>query len=438
MSWLDDFDPQTVAQSLAQATIAAQQSQLKTQQSRLSAQQKALTTLRTALSEFQTALKGFATSGSSGGMVVNSATASQEGFVTLSASSSARKGLYNIHVKQTASADQKAFENLTDADIAAAGGSMKITIADKEVEIDMSSVSSLSELRDRINAESGDSGATASLVRQNGKNVLMISSDNTGAANQVTLSSTDDEFAAKLADVKQISTARDAIITMGDGDPMEFTSSTNSFENTIPGVELTVIRPTPANEPLVINVDTDVSSSREQAQAFVTAYNKLRTQLDELTKSGGGDSSESRGALAGDSGISALESRLNSLLRTNFNGARLSDFGITPDKSGQLKLDGTQFEEALKAKPDALNSLFEGPNGLLNRMDKEGLDTFLNSTTGTIKQRQETLDRQGEQLTTKEAQINKRYETTFNRYVKEFTNMKTIISQMNQTMGMFF
>ncbi|WP_158784532.1 flagellar filament capping protein FliD [Pantoea sp. BAV 3049] len=437
MSWLDDFDPQTVAQSLAQATIAAQQSQLKTQQNRLSAQQKALTTLRTALTDFQTALKGFATSGSSGGMVVNSATASQEGFVSLSASSSARKGLYNINVTQTASADQKAFENLTDADIAAAEGSMKITIADKEVEIDMSSVSSLSELRDRINAESGDSGATASLVRQNGNNVLMISSDNTGAANQVTLSATDDTFAAKLADATQISTARDAIITMGEGDGMTFTSSTNTFSNTIPGVELTVIRPT-GNEPLVINVDTDVSSSREQAQAFVTAYNKLRTQLDELTKSGGGDSSESRGALAGDSGIGALESRLNALLRTNFNGARLSDFGITPDRNGQLTLDGTQFEESLKARPDALNSLFEGSNGLLSRMDKEGLDTFLNSTTGTIKQRQETLDRQGEQLTTKEAQINKRYETTFNRYVKEFTNMKTIISQMNQTMGMFF
>lgn len=438
MSWLDSFDPQTVSQQLAMASISSQQSQLQNQQGRISAQQKALSALKTALTDFQSALKGFSANGSSGGMVKNSATASQEGYVNLSASSSAKKGLYNINVKETASADQKAFESLSDADIANASGNMKISIGDKKVDIDMSTVSSLSELRDKINAESGNSGATASLVKQDGKNILMISSDKTGKDNAVTLSADDPTLNAQLNDkATQISTAKDAVITIGDG-AMTFTSSTNSFKDTIPGVELTVVRKTPEDEPLTINVDNDATGTREQVNAFVDAYNSLRTQLDELTKSGNGEGSETRGALAGDAGINSLESQLNTLLRTEFNGAKLSDFGITPDKSGQLKLDGKKFDEALKEKPDALNALFDGSGGMLVQIEKEALDSMLSGTNGTLKQRQDTLDAKSEQLTRKESSIQTRYETAFNRYVKEFTNMKTIIAQMNQTMGQFF
>lgn len=438
MSWLDNFDPQTISQQMAMASIGAQQSQLKNQQNRISAQQKALTALKTALTDFQSALKGLAVNGSSGGMVKNSATASQEGYVTLNASSSAKKGLYNINVKETASADQKAFETLSDADIAAASGNLKISIGDKDVDIDMSGVNTLAELRDKINAESGKSGATASLVKQNGQNVLMISSDKTGAKNTVTLKADDAALNTKLTtQATEISRAKDAVITMGDG-AMTFTSSTNSFKDTIPGVELTVIRKTTEGEPLVININNDAAGTREQADTFVDAYNKLRQKLDELTKSGNIDGSVTRGALAGDSGINSLESKLNSLLRSQFNGAKLSEFGISADKTGQLKLDGKRFEEALKEKPDAFNALFDGAGGLLKRVEKEALDSFLSGTKGTLKQRQESLDQKSEQLARKEAQIQTRYETTFNRYVKEFTNMKSIIAQMNQTMGQFF
>lgn len=440
MSWLDNFDPQTIAQDMAMTSISAQQLQLQSQQGRVSAQQKALTALKTALADFQSALQGFSANSSGGGMVKNSATASQEGYVSLSASSSAKKGLYNIHVKETASADQKAFESLRDTDIAAASGSMKISIGDKEVDIDMSTVSNLAELRDKINAESGNSGTTASLVKQNGQNILMISSDKTGVENAITLSADDAALNQQLTgQVTQISTAKDAVITMGEGGgAMTFTSSTNTFKDTIPGVELTVIRKTADDEPLVINVENDATGTREQADAFIDAYNVLRKKLDELTTSGKSDGSEIRGALAGDAGINSLETKLNALLRSEFNGAKLSEFGITSDKNGQLTLDGKKFEETLKEKPDAFNALFDGTNGLLKRVEKEALDTFLSGTKGTLKQRQETLDKKNEQLTRKEAQIQTRYETTFNRYVKEFTNMKTIIAQMNQTMGQFF
>lgn len=435
MSWLDSFDPQQMAENIAKANISSMLSQLKTQKENNEAQQKSLTALKTALTDFQQALKGFAST--SGGMVKNSVLLSQEGYLTAKANSSAKKGLYHLQVKQTAAADQKAFEQLTDDDIKAANGHMKITIAGKEIDIDMSQVNSLSELRDKINASSGDAGVTASLVKQNGKSVLMLSSDKTGAENKVELSATDPNFLAKLQDVTTISEARDAKITMGDGaNPMEFTSSTNTFKDVIPGVEVTVVRPTTEGEPLVISVDNDNASTKEQVQSFISAYNKLREELKAQTKSG--NSSEARGMLAGDSGIRALENRLNSLLRDTFNGVKLGDFGITSDKDGNLKLDNKKFDEAIKDAPDKLNSLFEGNNGLLNNLEKNALNSLLSGSHGSLKQRQESLDKKSTQLKTKEDQINLRYETAYNRYLKEFTNMKTIISQMEQTMSQFF
>ncbi len=438
MSWLDNFDPQTISQQMALASISAQQSQLQNQQNRVDAEQKALSSLKTALTDFQSVLKKLNSKGMSGGMVVNSATASEEGYVLLKASSAARKGLYNINVVQTASADQKAFTDLSDEDIANATGTLKITVAGKDVEIDMSDVNNLAELRDKINAESDESGATASLVKKDGKNVLMLSSDKTGATNAVALSASDPMFNQKLADTATvISEARDAEITMGDGE-MSFTSSTNTFEDIIPGVEVTVIRKTEPGKPLVISVNNDESGTKEQIQTFVDAYNKLRSKLDELTKSGNSDGSVVRGALAGDSTINALENKLNSLLRTKLNGAQLKDFGLTPDKNGQLELDSEKLEDALKEDPEGLNALFNGEGGLLSLMQKDGIDSFLSVTNGTLKQRQESLDRKTELLSHKESQIELRYESTFNRYLKEFTNMKTIINQMNQTMGQFF
>ncbi|WP_195918344.1 flagellar filament capping protein FliD [Erwinia sorbitola] len=439
MSWLDSFDPQTMSQQMATASIETQQIQLRSQKNRISGQQKALTTLKNALTEFRTSVRKLSVSGTNGGIVKNSATASSEGHVTLKASSSAKKGLYNINVKETASADQLAFQKLGDADIAAASGNMKISIGDKAVDIDMSAVSNLAELRDKINAESGNSGATASLVKQNGQNILMLSSDKTGAANAIALSADDAALNSQLTtQATQISTAKDAVITMGDNDAMTFTNSSNTFKDTIPGVELTVIRKTADDEPLVINVENDSTATREQADNFVSSYNQLRQKLDELTKSGSGDGSVARGALAGDSGINTLESKLNSLLRSEFNGVKLSRFGIGAEKDGQLKLDGKIFDEAVKEKSDALNSLFDGAEGLLKRVEKEGLDIFLSGTKGTLKQRQESLDQKSQQLVRKEKMIQTRYETNFNRYVKEFSNMQGILSQMNQTMGQFW
>lgn len=431
------MEPSQWAELLAGGAVAAMQARLQTQQGQVKSEQTALTALKKTLTDFRAVMKGFNTSNS--GMIKNSATANQEGFVSLKASASASKGLYQFEVKQTAAAEQKSFEQMTDDDIKNASGTMSIKVGEQSIDIDMDTVGSLAELRDAINKDGNNPGVTASLMKINGKTELMLASDKTGMENQFTLSADNADFDQKLQQGTTISAARDAEIVIGGSDDGSVAgrvvkSSTNTFKDLIPGVEINVIQKTEAGRPLVINVENDESGTKEQLQKFVDAYNTMRSSLDELTKSGG--DKESRGALAGDSGIRVLEEQMNALVRDSFGGKTLDDFGIETDKEGKLSIDNDKLEEGLRDNPAALNGLFSGDGGMMKAMEK-GMDKFLNVSNGSIKSRQDSLDRKTQQMTVKTSQIELRYNSAYDRYLKQFTRAQTAMASMERTMAQF-
>jgi flagellar hook-associated protein 2 len=425
-----NMEPSQWAEMLAKNTVAAMEARLSSQQKKVSTEQSALTTLKTALSDFRTALKGF---GSNGELVKNSAKANLEGFVTLKASSTASKGLYEVQVKQTAASQQESFDQMTDEKVKNATGTMTITVGDKEIDVDLSKVNSMSELRDAINKDPANPGVTASLMKVNGETRMLMGSQKTGEKNGFSINvSGDSEFKDAVDQSKPITKARDAMISIGE---MEITSENNTFKDVIPGVEINVVQVTDKTRPLVISVENDDTQTKEQAQKFIDAYNALKTKLGELTKSG--SEKEGRGALAGDSGLRVLEQQMSSLLRKSVNGTKLSDFGIELDKEGKLELDSDKFNDAVRDNPSALNALFGGSDGMIKQLDK-GLDTFLSTSSGSIKTRQESLDRQNTQLTTKAKQISQRYDSSYARYFQQFTRAQNAMSQMESTLSSFF
>lgn len=424
------MEPSQWAEALATNTISAMQARLTSQQKKVTTEQSALSALKTALSEFRTALKGF---GSTGSVVKNIAKANAEGYVNLKADATASKGLYEVQVLETAAAQQRSFEKLTDNDIADATGTMTISVNGKDIDIDMADVKSMSELRDVINKHPDNPGVTASLMKVNGETRMLMGSQKTGTANAFSISvSGTSSFKDAMDNGTAITDARDAKISIGK---MEIVSDNNNFKDVIPGVEISVVQKTDPARPLVISVEGDESATKEQAQKFVDAYNTLQTKLDELTKSG--SDKESRGALAGDSGLRVLEQQMTSLLRKSVNGNKLSDFGIELNKEGRLEIDSEKFSDAARDKPSALDALFGGADGMIKQMDK-GLDTFLSTSSGSIKSRQESLDRQNTLLTNKASQIQQRYDTSYARYLKQFTRAQNAMSQMESTLASFF
>lgn len=431
MADFSSIDPTTLAQSLASYDIMSIQNQLKTKTATMTSQKKALDALRTALTDFRSAIKGL--NNVNDGMLKNVASVNREGIATVTANSSAQKGTYNIEVDQLASAHQIGFGDLTDDSIKNATGTMDITLGEgadaKTITVDMDSVNSLSDLTKAINGNEDNPGVTASLIRTDGKVTLMLSSDESGEANKVSVGGT---AGFDSANASVISKAADAKFRMGE---MEFTNSSNTLDKLIDGVSIELTSKTEADKPLTITIGTDTAGTKEQLQTFITSYNTLQDTLQKLTKSGSGDGEE-RGAFAGDATMASLDRELNDVLRTQFGGKRMSDFGITADKDGKLEIDSKKLDASLTADPQALTGLFNGKDGLIAGMDKS-LDRYLNSTTGLLKGRQEVLDRQQSDIDSKTEAMNTRYDSSYNRYLKQFTQLQQAMAQMNNTMSMF-
>jgi flagellar hook-associated protein 2 len=436
MSDLSSLDPQTLATQLAGYDILAMQTALKKQSSNLQSQQTALTALRTAMTTFRTAMT--ALNKTDNGMLQNTATTNVDGIATVTANSTAQKGSYSIFVQQLASQHQMAYDNLSDDDIKNATGTMSITINGESVDIEMDDLENLSDLTGAINNSEDNPGVTASLIRTDGQVSLMFSSDETGAKNVVEIDASKMDGATQglfdSTNQETITKAADAIFRLGDS-TKEYTSSSNTLDKLIDGVTIELTKAqAPGDAPLRINVGTDSSATKEQVQSFVDAYNAMRSSLSSLTSSG--SNGTDRGAFAGDSGIASLDRELNDVLRTQFGGKDMTAYGITADKDGNLTIDSEKLDDALKEDPTGLTTLFNGNDGLIKKMDKS-MDKYLNSTNGMLKGRQETLDRQQTEIDGKTDKINARYETSYNRYLKQFTQLQSIMTQMNNTMSMF-
>lgn len=435
MSDLLSLDPQTLASQLAGYDILPMQTALQKQTLRLKAQQEALTTLRTSLSDFRSSLT--ALNKADNGMLQNSATTNVEGIATVTAGSTAQKGSYALFVKQMATQHQISYDNLNDQAIKNATGTMTLTINGESVDIEMDALESMSDFASAVNSSKDNPGVTVSLIRTDGNVSLMFSSDETGVANQVEIDTSNmDANSALLFDVANqdtISTAADAIFRLGESST-EYTSSTNTLDKLIEGVTIELTQAQKDGDmPLRINVSTDTEGTKEQVQGFVDAFNNLRSSLNALTSSGSGGG---RGAFAGDPGIASLERELNTILRSTFGDKNMTEYGITADRDGNLKIDSTKLDKALKNDPGGLTALFNGKDGMIKKMD-QSLDKYLNSSTGILKGRQDIIDRQKAELDGKTDKIAARYETSYNRHLKQFTQLQSVMTQMNNTMSMF-
>lgn len=443
---MSNIDPTTMATQLANYDILALQNSITKQTNTLNAQTKALSSLRSALTTFRSSITTL--NSSSASVLKNVASMNQEGIATIDASADARKGTYSINVQQLATSEQIRFEDLDDDAVAQANGTLKITVDNEDIEIDLDGLNNLADLADAINktdfpsaSESsstnsdGQNGVTASLVRLDGKVSLMLSSDKSGEAYKIETTAMDKngEKINTFDQKETITNAQDAIFTLGGSSELH-KSSSNTLDNLVDGVSIKLTNTTEENKPLVISIDTDTSETQKQIQSFIDAYNTLHDSISSLTATG--SNSDTRGAFAGDAGISSLSSELGNVLRDTFGDQDMSKFGISADKDGKLTLDSDVLNKQLKNDPQTVAQFFNGNDGMLKAMDKS-LDKYLSTSSGLLKGRQETLDRQQTEIDEKTEKMNTRYDSAYNRYLKQFTQLQSLMTQMSNTMSMF-
>ncbi|WP_240207334.1 flagellar filament capping protein FliD [Vibrio sp. CyArs1] len=444
---MSSFDPITMATNLATYDVQPFQQRYQMQADKYQAQITALGKVESALREFRTAVTNM--NSSSSNIIKNTATVSQEGFLSATANASAMAGSYQVFVEQVATAHQLSTGMPADLDANTeipTTGTLDLTVDGKTLSLDLSTVdtdgdgkATMADLVSAINNDPDNPGVNATLVRSNGQTHFMLSSTETGVANSVNVSASGTGaswFEDAFTNTSNISTPQDAVIWLGaEGSGLKLTNSSNTFTGVIDGVDLTVSKAQVSGEqPLTLTIGADDEATKEQVNAFIDAYNTLMSTMDEYTGIGGED--KARGVLASDPTLRSIESQLTSIIRGEYNGMRLSEVGIEIDRSGKMTLDATKFEEAQKNNSAALEAMFNGDGNLLDSIDTM-VEPFLKSTTGLFKTRKDSLQQNISRIDDKQATLERKYDMAYSRYLKQFTQMNTLMTQMNQTMSMF-
>ena len=92
--------------------------------------------------------------------------------------------------------------------------------------------------------------------------------------------------------------------------------------------------------------------------------------------------------------------------------------------------------KAMAADPSALDQLFgDSETGLIGKFDSY-LDSWLSGTGGQLKSREDSLGKIQSALSKRETDLNDQYDRMYQRYVKQFTRLQSISSEMNSTLDM--
>ncbi|WP_336284979.1 flagellar filament capping protein FliD [Citrobacter arsenatis] len=433
---------QKLAQEFAYADIATQAANLQNEQNELNAESSGLDSLSTALTNFQTAID--ALNSETDGPLTFSATSNNDAN-TVSANSEAQAGTYSFYVSALAQAQQTTF-SMSDDQYSASGiftlsmddgTTMDIDLAAADEDGD--SFIDASELVDAINDSDDNPGVSAALVKTDGTTTIMLTSDTTGAQSgfSVSVSGNDDLAAAESSSEKMLTNPQDAEIHLGNKDGPTITSSSNTFDDVIPGVTMTfseVSDPDDPNDVTTFTVAEDSSGSQAKVQTFVDAYNTLIDTIDSLTSYG--DDNTAAGVFAGDAGMNSLANQMDDIAHASYGGVSIVDYGITLDSDGHLQIDSTQFSEEMEENPDGLTSIFVGEDSMVAQMD-DLMESYLDSSNGIIAMRQENIDDQQSKIQDESDQLTETYNTNYERYVEEYTNTLVETYTMKVSMAAF-
>jgi len=441
------MDPITMASQLATYDVQPFQQRYQLQANKYQSQLTALGKVESALREFRTVVDKMNSATSN--IIKNSATLSQDGNLTANVDANALSGSYQVFVEQVATAHQIStgmpVGTTADTEIPATG-TLDFTIDGETMSLDLSTVdsngdgkSTLAELATAINTDSANPGVNATLVRSNGETHFMLSSTETGVANTISVSASGTGqawFEDAFTNLTDISTPQDAKIWLGpQGTGLALTSSSNTFSDVITGVDLTVTKAQAgADQPINLTIGADSEATKEQLNTLIDAYNSLISTIDDHTKTG--SDKQARGVLAGDPTIRSIESQLNGLLRQQYNGKSLFEVGLSINREGKMELDTERFENAQLNDSAGLEAMFNGAGQLLESID-DVIDPFLSFSNGLFNNRKDNLEQNLSRIDDKQVNLERKYQMSYDRYLAQFTQMNTLMNQMNQTSSLF-
>jgi flagellar hook-associated protein 2 len=452
------YDPLVTAEQLATKSVAAQKAALANQTTLANNTTSALSNLKSAISAFQLAMTSMTSSKS---VLSQSATFSNTAYGSATAGIKAAPGSYAFFVEQLATASQTSYGGLSST-TPANGGNMTIRIgdplaavtADNAFDIDLAAANkdgdaylTPQEIAAAINGNSKNNArVTASVINIGNQAQLVLTSNLTGVANAVSIdtgSVTDPTLQTALqSDMKNLVAPKDAIVWLGaQGSGTKITQASNTFTN-VPDVKMTFTKAMTAGEsPMTVTVGTDSAGTIANVQAFVDAYNKLKSVMDGLASPGNPEKNIAAGIFAHDSGLNALRTSMGDALRLSVDGVSLVAYGITAQRDGTISLNTAKLTAKLADNPGGLDKLFgnnslSAPAGVLGGLDKV-LGQWSNVTKGQITQRMAATDKLQKSLAKSAERLTNQYNTAYTRFLDQYSRLQVLQEQMTRNSDMF-
>lgn len=351
------------------------------------------------------------------------ATSSDDKIVTASAGSSATSGPHTITVQTLAKAQIQVATTGYASTSTALGlsGDLSFSFGSSNFSVTVGTADSLSSIQTAINAATGNTGVTASILNDGtaAGNRLVLTAKNSGVANTVTVGGT---LAAGFAFANTVPAAN-AVIDV-DG-VLGIQKSSNSITDVVPGVTLEL----KSGGAATISVSRNNDAITEKVTAFVDAYNKLATTIGDLRKKGG--VLEADGASR--SLLSELQGEFNTAVAVSGGAySYLSQVGVSFGKDGKLSVNKTELSTALDTNLSSVVALFsDTTQGVASRLYNRANGML--QSDGLIDSREDGLNDRIRFANDSIDQVKVRLENVEKRLRAQFAALDTLVGSLQQT-----
>jgi len=329
-----------------------------------------------------------------------SATSGDTDLFSVSADENAAAGSYDVTVHNLAKVHKLTSEAFTETE-AVGGGTIQLRLGDAAaVDISVSGTDTIADVAQSIN--DADAGVNAAVVFDGTNYFLTLTGKETGAANLIDLTVTDDdgdstdlsglsrlvyEVSGDTKNLNNTQTAEDSMITV-DG-VSNISRDTNVIDDVIQGITITLESAPATDNEAVLTVSRDTSAIVSKINSFVSAYNGA-LDLFETYQNYDSDAGTA-GVLLGDATTNHIRTSLENLITDAVPGveslSRLENLGITLNSEGRLEVDSSTLNNMLDDHFDDVLQFFtqstEGSEGFAVRM-VDAMDAILDSGSGLL------------------------------------------------------
>jgi flagellar hook-associated protein 2 len=272
---------------------------------------------------------------------------------------------------------------------------------------------------------------TAALIQTApGEYRLQLTAKNTGSDSTVGVDAS--KFDRLTSGFTTLTTGRDAQISVSGDNPLAITSNTNTFDDVMPGLDITVTEP--STEPVIVSVTEDTDSLADDMAALFDDFIGAINRVDGLTKTGESSSS----LLSNASVLRRSENNLRNAVFNEVGSSALSTAslaGVELSREGTISFDRQKFVDAYNDDPQAVKDLFYSDDTtqetVFSRLDIE-LEAATNFTSGYLSTSEDAVEQRVRDIDDQIAAWDIRLDKRESNYRRTFTSLETALSQLQQ------